>query len=1042
MKKLGSLLLAILFLLPLIPKGVVADTITFTPDAASLKKNPVPEWYRDAKFGIFIHWGIYSVPGYGDEWYGRHMYSPGSKHWAISQGYDQNKPLIYDYHKATYGSPQKNAPNRFGYADFLNLWKIDKYDPNEWADLFVQAGAKYVTIVGIHHDSFALWDSDVTPWNAVNKGLGTDNFGVDVENGNGRDLVGELQQAAKAKGLKFGISNHFAENRGWFPRSSAQDGSYDTDVTKNDPSGRQWLYSPTDMTAQEQAQRWLDITLEYIDKYHPDLTYFDSGLSWSEFNQVKRQFAAHYYNSAQIHNPEGVLFNYKGSTFTDGEAVLDIERGQLSYIRSMPWQTDTALSAKSWGYVEDDVFRNADYFLGSLIDIVSKNGCLMLNVGPKPDGTIPEEAKQILLDIGAWLQKNGEAIYATRPWVTFGEGPTVPGSYYSDNSLAFVEEDIRFTKSKDNKNLFISVLKKPSKNYCLVTTLKEGKFDATKIKKITLLETGEELTFSQNEEGLLINYPADYSQKLQHAFCMKLEFTTDYIPPLATDAFSYNEAENYYYGENIEKVHAFVDGSDAVKNTADGAYTQHFLNFGRYGATGITLQVSPDSQGKIEVRKDSPGGELLGTVNVTAGGSDYKTLNAVINAKELSGDQTICLVYYGNIKLNKLMASYRAVNMLIQAEDFDEGYGENLTLSDCPDGTKNLGYMNTGYWVKYSNFDFGDGISKIVARFATNTGPEPLCGIEFRIDSLDEQNTIASTGAGYNTGGWETYKTVTLDVTKEVKGTHDLYIYFLGPCNLNWFYMYPSGNTGEPWTSANSFESRPLGINTGIVVTEFEVRPFADKIDGVIGYTANNIEVSDWGHQAIVIRFNTDGFFDYRDYNAFVASSVPYEKNKTYEVKTIINLETRTYNAYAREKGEKEYKTICLNARFRDSAPVPSNIGKIIIRGGSGAPAGQFYVNNHRVRQVNKLEYTNFTQDGEKRTYNFYAAENLNPTFILAAYDTDGKLYSIITKKQSAVKNQFCQVDFPHLDPKYTYRLYVWNDIKNLTPVISPLEVK
>ena len=472
----------------------------------SLKQYVVPEWFRDVKFGIFLHWGIYSVPAYGDEWYARHMHT-GDVTWAKTQGFDQDKPSVKEYHEQTYGKDK-------GYKDFIDLWKIDKYDPEKWADLFEAAGAKYVMPVGIHHDSFALYASKLTPWNSVNKGLGTDNFGWKVTDGKGRDLIGELQTACKKKGMYFGISNHVAENTDWMPHVEGTD----TYVMRDDEDPYQLrLFYGSDFTEEESAQRWLELTNEITDLYHPDMTYFDMAIKKEKFNSVRREFAAHFYNSALEHNKEGVAFFYKSTAFEDGEAVLDIERGQLKDIRQEPWQTDTAISAKSWGYVEDDVYRDEIYIITTLMDIISKNGNLLLNIPPKADGSIPKEVEEILLKVGAWLKKNGEAVYATRPYKVFGEGPTVPGSYYSDNGLSFCAEDIRFTRSKDGSALYTAVLGKPASDVVEIHCLEKD----LAIEKITLLETGEEVSYTWDADVLKITLSEQQYNGISGPFVMK-----------------------------------------------------------------------------------------------------------------------------------------------------------------------------------------------------------------------------------------------------------------------------------------------------------------------------------------------------------------------------------------------------------------------------------------------------------------------------------------------------------------------------------------
>jgi alpha-L-fucosidase len=466
----------------------------------------VPEWFRDAKIGIFIHWGLYSVPAYGDEWYCRHMYM-GTDYWAVSQGFDKGAPTIQQYHMDTYGK-------EFGYKNFIDIWNVDRFDADEWADLFTKAGAKYVMPVGIHHDAFALYDSSITPWNTVNKGIGTSNHRWDTENGHGRDYILELQKAVKKRKLYFGVSDHLAENCTWVPHLK----EYDTDISRmdTDPHRLREFYG-SDYTNEEEAERWLECTEEIVDRFHPDLMYFDMALKENKFDDVKRQYAAYYYNDANGHNPDGVGFFYKKNIFEEREAILDIERGQLKEIRELPWQTDTSISAKSWGYIENDVYRDASYFIASLIDVVSKNGNLLINIPPKADGSIPEEVKNILLQIGSWLEKNGEAIYSTRPYKIYGEGPTIPGGYYSDNDLRFTEEDIRFTTSKDGKYLYILSMTGIHSEKLIIHSLQGMNSENT----FHLVETGENVTGKMTASGIELDFSGIDKEMIQRPFAVR-----------------------------------------------------------------------------------------------------------------------------------------------------------------------------------------------------------------------------------------------------------------------------------------------------------------------------------------------------------------------------------------------------------------------------------------------------------------------------------------------------------------------------------------
>jgi alpha-L-fucosidase len=399
------------------------DDGPFRADWVSLEHYRSPAWYDNAKFGIFIHWGVYSVPAFGSEWYSRNMYQKGTADYA--------------HHIATYG-PQ----SRFGYKDFIPRFKAEHFDPDAWARLFHDAGARYVVPVAEHHDGFAMYDSDLSEWTAVKMGPH-------------RDVIGQLATAVRKQGLRFGVSSHRAEHDWFF------DGGRHIDSDVNDPRYA-GLYGPAedhlttngddqnlagDWTYVSQAwlDDWLARTAELVDKYHPDLIYFDWWIGHPTFRNTLPKLLAYYYNQGA--RRDGVVVNYKLGDFPAGAGTLDIERGQLAGIQKSHWQTDTSVSDKSWGYVDGDTYKSPTTLIHLLADVVSKNGNLMLNIGPRADGTIPESERDILLTIGRWLKVNGEAIYDTRPWRQFGEGPTevVAGTFQDTKTKPYTAEDFRFT---------------------------------------------------------------------------------------------------------------------------------------------------------------------------------------------------------------------------------------------------------------------------------------------------------------------------------------------------------------------------------------------------------------------------------------------------------------------------------------------------------------------------------------------------------------------------------------------------------------------
>lgn len=444
----------------------------------SLLNYEIPKWYEDAKFGIFIHWGVYSVPAFGNEWYPRNMYQEGTPE--------------FEHHIKTYG-PQ----SQFGYKDFIPMFKAERFDPKAWADLFEKAGARYVVPVAEHHDGFQMYDSALSKWNAANMGPK-------------RDIIGELAAAVREKGLVFGLSSHRAEHW-WFFDGGMR---FNSDVA--DPRYKDFYGpakpAPKDLGSIEDnppdegfLNDWLLRVCELVDKYKPQIVWFDWWIQNLAFKPYLKRFAAYYYNRAAQWNT-GVAINYKYNAYEEGTAVLDVERGQFSDIRPRFWQTDTSISKNSWGYIKNHDYKAPNDIICDLVDIVSKNGSLLLNIGPKPDGTIPEPEQEILMEIGRWLKVNGEAIYGTRPWKIYGEGPTkvVEGAFTDTHRSAFTSEDIRFTAKGDT--LYAIVLKWPDNGRVSIRSLGTySPLGVPHIGKVELIGCDAALEWNRGEAALDID---------------------------------------------------------------------------------------------------------------------------------------------------------------------------------------------------------------------------------------------------------------------------------------------------------------------------------------------------------------------------------------------------------------------------------------------------------------------------------------------------------------------------------------------------------
>lgn len=463
----------------------------FAPNWDSLAGYRVPQWFRNAKFGIFIHWGVYSVPAFGNEWYSRNMYVQGSP--------------AFEHQVAVYG-PQ----SKFGYKDFIPAFRGEHFNADAWVDLFVRAGARYVVPVAEHCDGFAMYDSEISAWNAVRMGPH-------------RDVVGELEAATRRRGLHFGVSSHRAEHWWWYDGGM----KFDSDVRDPRYAG---LYGPAQPMAlpgedngkepdPDHLERWLPPnaaflrdwlarSTEIVTRYHPDFFYFDWWIGQPAFEPYLQRFAAYYYDEA-ARRKQGVVLTYKLNSFPENAAVLDVERGKLAELRLLPWQTDTSVSVHSWGYVQHDEYRDAASLIDELADVVSKNGNLLLNVGPKADGTIPAPVRTVLLEMGAWLQVNGEAIYNTRPWLVYGEGPTmVTTSAKNTDRQAFTSSDIRFTTR--NGILYAIALGWPANGRLLIHTLYQATpYLQSPIASVTLLGHDGKLQWKQEADGLSIDLPAE-----------------------------------------------------------------------------------------------------------------------------------------------------------------------------------------------------------------------------------------------------------------------------------------------------------------------------------------------------------------------------------------------------------------------------------------------------------------------------------------------------------------------------------------------------
>lgn len=467
----------------------------FQADPGSLKTYRTPDWFRDAKFGIWSHWGPQAVPRAGD-WYARNMYVYGTGQ--------------YKHHLEKYGHPSKH-----GYKDIIPLWKAEKFDPEALMALYKKAGARYFVSMGVHHDNFDLWDSRHHEWNAVKMGPK-------------RDIVGDWKKAAQKAGLRFGVSEHLGASYGWFAPSHGYDKvwpvlgvAYDGADPKyaslyhrahDQPYRGSSSWYTTDTRFQ---QEWYNRITDLVTRYQPDLLYTDGGLP---FGKVGHTLVANYYNdSIARHGKLEAVYNHKeigSGEFIREAGVQDVERGVMEGINPLPWQTDTSIG--DWFYSDGYKYKTTTEVVHMLADIVSKNGNLLLNVVQYPDGSLPPEPMQFLQEMAEWMGVNGDAIYGTRPWKVFGEGPTKAASGHFQENTAYTPQDIRFTAK--GGALYAITLGTPDKAVRIASLGRKAGLETRSVKAVTLLGSSAPLRWKQTDDALTIELPASLPSKMASSF--------------------------------------------------------------------------------------------------------------------------------------------------------------------------------------------------------------------------------------------------------------------------------------------------------------------------------------------------------------------------------------------------------------------------------------------------------------------------------------------------------------------------------------------
>ena len=480
------------------------ETKKYEPNFQSLSTHKAaPEWFADAKLGMYFHWGPYSVPAYGSAWYPSNMYMKGS---------DVNK-----FHEKNFGPIEA-----FGYEDFIPMFTGQHFDPEDWADLFKTTGAKFAGPVAEHHDGFAMWDSDANPWNAADMGPK-------------RDITGELFKSLRKRSIKTIATFHHARNGQrnannpelWGKNGYNSHYPYHPDLptSTTDPKLRK-LFGNFN-TIDEFNQYWLEQVNEVVNKYSPDIIWYDSWLNLIP-EDYRNKMVANYFNNGLKNNQEVVICRKQDDLPLD-YSIVDIEQGGRRDIDLQPWMTDITIGESRWMYVEGHKYKEADVVIRNMIDVWSKNGIVLLNVSPRADGVINDEQRAILKKIGDWLNIHGEAVYGTRPHTIFGYGPTSAGEGLhgsQSSTVNYTGEDIRFTVSKDKKAMYVFFLGLP----------KSGKrFDMrpiggyhrnippSPIKNVTLLGSDVKVEWKLTTETFYLTMPNEGMNEVANVFKFELE---------------------------------------------------------------------------------------------------------------------------------------------------------------------------------------------------------------------------------------------------------------------------------------------------------------------------------------------------------------------------------------------------------------------------------------------------------------------------------------------------------------------------------------
>lgn len=617
----------LLLVAAMIPQSLLANHLDlpiasgpFTGTRTSLTNYSCPEWFRDAKFGIWAHWGPQSVPMEGD-WYARKMYQQGS--------------ADYNDHLARWGHPSTN-----GWKDIVPLWKAEHWDPEKLIELYKEAGARYFVSMGSHHDDFFLWNSKLHRWNSVQVGPH-------------RDVVGEWQAAAKRNGLPFGVSEHLGASFSWFQDSHKADKTGPlAGVSYDGANSNYWdLYhfpaAPDDHSSwytqdPRWQQQWYYEIKELVDGYHPDLLYSDGPVPFG--NEVGLSQIANLYNLSAADHGGTCQAIYNCKETSGGRWVQDYERGVGGGISPDPWQTDTSIG--DWFYNRHWKYQPLSWTVHMLADIVSKNGNLLLNVVLRPDGTLDPEVEAMLHELAGWTATNGEAIYGTRPWLVFGEGAVrAKGGAFNEN-FHYSAQDIRFTTK--GGILYAMALGWPEDGSMLIRSLASSP-DATQnqITRVELLGYTGELKFTQTTNGLQVELPPE---KLSDLTCT-LRITGEHFKPVPIPQMAAVVMPDSHGRLVLGAADAALHGEQIRLETQGGktcvgywdnpkewvSWTLHADQPGRYLVSATVAAANGDSQLVLQAGAQ----RISASVPATAGWDKFATTDIGIVRIERAGNLTV-----------------------------------------------------------------------------------------------------------------------------------------------------------------------------------------------------------------------------------------------------------------------------------------------------------------------------------------------------------------------------------------------------------------